>query len=250
VDYTQTCDALDGEIAAFVATVRGADPNQPVVTCPPWDMAALIKHIGYSHRWAAHMVRTRATDFVSFRDVEMGLPEDRRAYPKWLAAGRGPLLATLRAADPDEPMWAWGADKRLRFWARRQLFETTVHHADALLALGREPAIDPAQAIDGIDEFLDNLPHAAEFAPSVKELKGDGESLHFHCTDAEGEWMIQLNPAGFSWEHGHGKGSVAVRGAASDLLLLIYRRLEPDPQRFQLFGDEAVLARWLEHAHI
>ena len=147
-------------------------------------------------------------------------------------------------------MWAWGADQHARFWARRMLHETTIHHADALLALGREPAIEAAQAVDGVGEFLENLPHAAYFAPNVKELKGSGESLHFHCTDTEGEWLIRLQPDGFSWEHGHGKGSVAVRGSASDLLLLVYGRLEPDPERFQVFGEEGVLARWLEHAHI
>lgn len=243
-------EALEAEIGAFAADVSGVDPATPVPACPGWDVAALVKHAGYSHRWAGHMVSIRSDKFVSFRDVAMGLPEDRGAYAEWLASGRGPLLATLRAADPGAPMWAWGADQHVRFWARRQLFETTLHHADALLALGRQPAIAADVAVDGIDEFLENLPHAAGFAPNVKELKGSGETLHFHCTDAEGEWMVVLQPDGFSWEHGHGKGSVAVRGPASDLLLLTYGRLQPEGDRFQIFGDEAVLAGWLANAHI
>jgi len=250
VDYAHTCDALEAAIGDFAATVRGIDPSTAVATCPGWDIAALVKHSGYGHRWVEHIVHTRAETPVRFRDVEMGLPEAESAYADWLEAGRQRLLATLRAADPNEPIWAWGADKRVRFWAGRQLFETTLHHTDALLTLGRQPAIDADTAVDGIDEFLDNLPHAVDFAPNVKELKGNGESLHFHCTDAEGEWMIQLNPDGFSWEHGHGKGSVAVRGSASDLLLLIYGRRKPDGERFQIFGEEAVLARWLENAHM
>ncbi|MFI5269100.1 MAG: maleylpyruvate isomerase family mycothiol-dependent enzyme, partial [Chloroflexota bacterium] len=210
----------------------------------------LIKHVGYSHRWAGEMVRVRSDKFISFRDVPMGLPADRADYAEWLTAGREPLLGLLRAAEPDAPMWAWGADQHVRFWGRRQLFETVVHHADARLALGRSPGIDAAVAVEGVDEFLENLPYAAAFAPNVKELRGNGESLHFHCTDAEGEWMIQLNPDGFSWEHGHGKGSVAVRGAAADLLLLTYRRLKLNDARFQRFGDEGVLASWLANAHI
>ena len=46
------------------------------------------------------------------------------------------------------------------FWARRQCHETTIHSVDALAAaLGRYPtsadtAIDPAVAVDGIDELL------------------------------------------------------------------------------------------------
>jgi uncharacterized protein (TIGR03083 family) len=250
VDYLDMLGALGAEIAAFAETVTGVGPETGVATCPGWDIGALIKHVGYSHRWAGEMVRVRSDKFISFRDVQMGLPAERRNFPEWLAAGREPLLSTLRTADPDAPMWAWGADQHVRFWARRQLFETTIHHADAQLALGRAPAIEATVAVEGIDEFLENLPFAASFAPNVKELRGNGESLHLHCTDAEGEWMIQLNPEGFNWEHGHGKGSLAVRGQASDLLLLTYGRLPVDDERFQRFGDEGVLANWLARAHI
>jgi len=250
LDYSQIINALDAEIVAFAETVRRADPAAAVATCPPWDVGELVKHTGYSHRWAGEMVRRRVDKVLPFRDVAMGLPADRKEYPDWLAAGREPLVATLRAADPDAAMWAWGADRHVRFWARRQLFETAIHHADAEMALGRQPAVEAATAVEGIDEFLENLPHAAHFAPHVKELRGNGESLHFHCTDAEGEWMIQLEPDGFSWEHGHGKGSVAVRGAAADLLLLTYGRLKADDARFQRFGDEGVLASWLVNARI
>jgi uncharacterized protein (TIGR03083 family) len=250
VDYADICDAVAREVASFAGDTRGVDPATPVATCPPWDMGELVKHIGFIHRWAGQMMRGRAQARLSFKDVDLELPEDRTGYPDWLAAGGEPLVATLRQTDPDVPMWSWGADQHARFWARRQLHETAVHHADAVLALGRDQAIDNAQAVDGIDEFLENLPHAVSFAPNVKDLHGQGESLHLHCTDAEGEWMIVLNPNGFTWEHGHGKGSVAVRGTASDMLLLTYGRLKPDGNRFQVFGDEGVLARWLASAHI
>ena len=249
VEYSNMVEALGAEIGSFAETVRGVEPAMPVPACPPWNVAALVKHVGCSHRWAEHMVQRRSDRFVSFRDVPMGLPDEQGEYPAWLVAGRDPLLNTLRAAQPDEPMWAWGADQHVRFWARRQLFETTVHHADAQLALGRQPAIAVGIALEGIDEFLENLPFAERFAPNVKQLRGAGETLHLHCTDADGEWMIRLEPEGFTWEHGHGKGSVAVRGTASDLLLLTYGRLKADA-RFQSFGDETLLAKWLANASI
>ena len=153
-------------------------------------------------------------------------------------------MTALRAASPDQPTWAWGADQHACFWQRRLLHETVIHRADADLALGREPTIDANVAIDGVDEFLDNLPHAT-FSRVVKDLKGEGESLHLHCTDVDGEWLIKLNPTGFTWEHGHAKGDVAVRGAASDLLLLLYGRRKPQSEHFQIFGDAALLNRWL-----
>ena len=57
--------------------------------------------------------------------------------------------------------------------------------------------------------------------------------------------MVTLTDAGFTWGHGHGKGDVAARGAAGDLLLLVYGRLQADDERFQRFGDTALLDRWL-----
>ncbi|HEX6512229.1 MAG TPA: maleylpyruvate isomerase family mycothiol-dependent enzyme [Chloroflexota bacterium] len=249
MDYGHVCAAVEAEIAAFAQDVRGSDPVTPVRTCPPWDLAELLRHIGSIHRWAGQMVRDKAPERLSFRSLDLQLPSEPKDYPDWLAAGGTWLAGIFRTADPDAPTWAWGADQHAQFWGRRMLHETTVHRADALLALGRDPRIESARAVDGIDEFLENLPHAASFAPNVKDIRGDGETLHFHCTDAEGEWMIQLNPQGFSWEHGHGKGSIAVRGAAADLLLLVYGRLKPADERFERFGDEAVLERWLTSAH-
>jgi hypothetical protein len=43
-------------------------------------------------------------------------------------------------------------------------------------------------------------------------------------------------------EHAHAKGDVAVRGTASDLLLLLWNRAGSD--RFQVFGDAGLLDRW------
>jgi uncharacterized protein (TIGR03083 family) len=246
MDHAAACAAFTAESERFVATVREADPDTPVPTCAPWDIGRLVKHVGLIQRWAEQMVREGATERLDQRALDLALPEDRRAYPDWLAAGAAQLGTTLRAADPTQPTWSWGADQHARFWSRRALHEGTVHHADATLALGGRPSIDAAQAVDGIDEFLDNLPSAAAFTPRIAELRGTGESVHLHCTDTEGEWMITLTPDGFTWEHGHGKGTVAVRGRAEDLLLLAYGRLPAaDGDRFARFGDTALLDRWI-----
>jgi predicted lipid carrier protein YhbT len=117
--------------------------------------------------------------------------------------------------------------------------------ARAILA---EPALEPATSVDAVDELLDNLPSAGYFAPKVAELRGQGESIHLHCTDIEGEWMITLTPAGFAWEHAHGKGTVAVRGSAGDLVLLLYGRRRADDARLARFGDLGLLDHWLAHS--
>jgi uncharacterized protein (TIGR03083 family) len=241
------CDALAVEIERFVSVVSDADPSVPVPTCPDWTLADLVRHVGGVHRWAGQMVRDRAQERLRFRDVEMGLGNGADAA--WIQAGARVMLPVLRAADPDAAMWAWGADQHARFWARRMLHETTVHRADAEFALGGGgPDIAADVAVDGIDEFLDNLPRAAYFAPGVQELTGDGETISWRSTEVGERWRITLGPDGFDWDHDDRASDAEVRGAAADLLLLAYGRLPLDG--FEVKGDRSLLTRWQGHSSI
>jgi uncharacterized protein (TIGR03083 family) len=243
-EHERYCSAVETEIKRFAEVVDGVDPATPVPSCPGWTVAKLVKHVGIVHRWAEHIVAHRVGDRVSQRDVPMDLPAAASGYPAWLAAGAGPLVATLRAVDSGTPMWAWGPDHRALWWSRRMLHETTVHRADAEIAVGRTPHIDRDVAVDGIDEFLTNQSYTrgGERAGDA----GNGETVHLHATDAAGEWMITLAAEGFTWEPGHGKGTVAVRGPSRDLLLLTYGRIEPADGQFEIFGSAEVLERWRE----
>jgi uncharacterized protein (TIGR03083 family) len=81
------------------------------------------------------------------------------------------------------------------FWPRRVVHETAVHRADAELALGVEPRIDPAVAVDGVGELLENLPRS-------RPLRGSGEQLRLAATDQPAQWTIIRDPANFTWTHG------------------------------------------------
>jgi uncharacterized protein (TIGR03083 family) len=245
-EHQRYCAAVEAEVARFVELVEHADPATPVPSCPGWTMADLVKHHGTTHRWVEHVVRHRQKERIRSREVRLDLPDDVASYPEWLAEGAASLVATLRATDPDTSMWTVGADQHARFWARRVLYEAVVHRADAELALGREPAIDPETAVDGIDEFLTNLPFFEWIADGVRDLGRHSDTLHLHATDCDGEWMITLRPDGVTWGHGHGKGTVAVRATASDLLLLTYGRLRPADGRYVVFGDQQLLDHWLK----
>jgi uncharacterized protein (TIGR03083 family) len=249
MQHTDACALLPSLVTAYADVIRGADNAAAVPTCPGWDLRKLTRHLGTTQRWAAEMVRTRATERLDPRTLELGLPDDPSGYPDWVLAGGDALIASLRDADPDDAMWAWGADEHVRFWSRRMVHEAVIHTADAQLALGAAPEIDAAVAVDAVDELLDNIPSAGYFAPNVAELRGDGASIHVHCTDIEGEWTITLTPTGYTWEHAHGKGTVAVRGAAADLELLLYGRLPADDERrFTRFGDVTLLDHWLANS--
>ena len=51
-----------------------------------------------------------------------------------------------------------------------------------------------------------------------------GATLHIHCTDTAGEWLLTLTAEGCEVERIHAKGDAALRGAASDLLLAVWHR--------------------------
>ncbi len=145
-------------------------------------------------------------------------------------------------------MWAWGADQHVGFWVRRMLFETVVHRIDAELALGLTPEIDRTLAADGVDEFLANLPFATPFAPKVANLRGEGETIRFTCTDGDGDWLVRLRPDGFGLAPA-GPDTAAdatVRGTAADLLLFLYGRL--DTEAVERAGDEKLLTLWVANS--
>lgn len=241
-------DAVAAETARFVQVLRGADLTAPVPTCPGWTLADLVRHTGSVQRWFAALLRKRVQERPLSREVELRLPEDEDGYADWLADSAAEAASAFESVAPDAPMWAWGADQHARFWVRRMLFETLVHRADAELALGLAPVIDPGLATDGIDEFLVNLPFAAPFAPGVAELRGTGETLRFRCTDTGGDWTVRLRPDGFGLEASAAGADATVRGSAADLLLLAYGRLRLDAPAFEVEGDEDLLARWVTHS--
>ncbi len=210
-------------------------------TCPGWSIGDLTKHLGTVHRWAERLVRVRAPQRIA--SGEMGLGE-AQATAEWLRSGGEVLVETLRAADPEAPMWAWGADQRVRFWSRRQLHETLVHRLDVELALGRAPAAPPAVAADAIDEFLVNLSDAAYFSPGVKHLRGNGEQLSFQATDQGREWSVTLLPAGFAVGAPGGSPGATVAGPALALLLVLYRRRPLDEGRVMITGDRSLTELW------
>ena len=67
---------------------------------------------------------------------------------------------------------------------------------------------------------------ALPFRPDKAALPlDDGNTMHLHATDPglgeAGEWTIGVADGGIAWSHEHGKGTVALRGDATELLLAI-----------------------------
>lgn len=240
--------AVTAETARFVGVVERADLSTPVPSCPGWTLTDLIRHTGSVQRRFAVLLRGRIQQPPTSRDVELKLPERDAGYPQWLAESLAEATDAFDVGDLDEPMWAWGIDQHARFWVRRMLFETLVHRADAELALGLRPEIDPALALDGADEFLVNLPNASVFASGTAELRAEHRTIRFSCPD--GRRLVRLRPDGFGLEPDtDGPADAAVHAAtAADLLLLLYGRYDRTAASFELSGDQGLLDHWFAHS--
>ncbi len=234
-------EAIRSEASALGAAARSAPLTTPVPTCPGWDVGRLVGHLGRVHRWAAAAAAAG------------GEPVDARGLPKpptdeaellaWFDEGADALVTTLAAIEPGAPAWNFaGATPTAAFWRRRQAVETAVHRWDAEHAVGTASPVEAQLAADGIDEFLTVL---APYRFASEDGIDLGGSLHLHCTDVDGEWTIHTDDGVYRIDRGHAKGDVAVRGPASQLLLVVFQRLGPEADDIEVFGAPEILDRWL-----
>ena len=242
--------AFLAENRAFSELFRDADTSKPVPTCPGWSLEQLFRHVGRGDRWAAQIVRDRLEDFLDPRTVEGGKPPpDPADAISWLHGGAQRLVDAVELAGAETPVWTFLGPRAANWWIRRRLHEVAVHRADAAITVGAEFELEPEVAADGITEWLERvaIQSGSDGAPLPLE---EGSTLHLHATDPglddAGEWTVGVDQGRITWSHEHGKGSVALRGSATDLLLAILRRVPLGDTSVELFGDEAVWRNWLD----
>jgi uncharacterized protein (TIGR03083 family) len=240
--------ALLDQTQAFGELIRTADPSTPVPTCPDWTLKQLFRHVGRGTRWAAQIIAERRSEPVNPRDVRNGKPpDDLDAAIDWLNGGPQHVIVAIDQVGSEARVWTAAGMRPAGWWIRRLLHEVAVHRADAALALGIEYSLPPELAADAISEWVElMLLQSQRLTPAVDR----GRTLHLHATDADlgptGEWTIVHDENGLSWTHDHGKGDVALRGPARDLLLALVRRRQLRELDIQVFGDKAVWDAWLE----
>jgi uncharacterized protein (TIGR03083 family) len=238
MDHTEYCAAILREGHALTAAARSAGLDASVPSCPDWQVADLLGHVGRLHRWVAAIVESRGDDPTDhWSNAEPPAREDRL---DWFDAGVDLVAGALAGVDPSTEAWSWTTDRTAGFWARRQANETAVHRWDAQCAAGSVDPIEHSLAVDGIDEFFALLP----FWRHESSVRGAGETIHLHCTDGAGEWLVRIGADSVLVSREHAKGDVAARGSASELLLFLYGRVAPEA--FEVFGDATLLHRWQE----
>jgi uncharacterized protein (TIGR03083 family) len=229
-DYLESL-RRDGEALLAAAAVAGLDAGVP--GCPGWRVADLLHHVGeVAHFWGT-LVRERLTEPSGY--VPPARP-DGAAVADWCRDRHAFLLDALRETPDDAQVWTWSRDHRVGFVVRRMAHEVAVHRVDAEQATGRPGAIEPELASDGIDELLDH------FVGPQGAGQAAGGSVHVHCTDVAGEWLLRFEAGGPVLTREHAKGDVALRGPASDLLLALWRRRPLDA--VEVIGDAGALDRF------
>ena len=221
--------------------------DEAVRACPGWTVADLLAHHAGVFRVVTAQLRAEpGSDLVPFDP-----PEADVAPLDMLARAGDELVTALGDTDPDEHRPNWAGAPTAAFWFRRMAQETVIHRVDAQLAHTQPDPIDPALAIDGVDELADVfLPYAG-----ARGITGSGETVHLHATDDAiaagglegGEWTFRFHDGGVDVERGHAKGDMAVRGAAGQLLLFAWNRR---PVEVECFGEPDPLAFWARTVRI
>ena len=222
----------DGLALADAAEQAGLDAAVPC--CPGWTVADLLWHTGEVHLFWRTCVAEGWEEPSAY--VEPDRPLGDMLVP-WYRDGVQRTVEVLTTTDADAPLWTWTPTGRTAAWVvRRMAQETAVHRWDAEAAAGEPSSIDAELAVDGVDEFFEFFTGSA-----VEGAAAVGGTVHLHATDADGEWLVD---AGMQVRREHAKGDAAVRGTASDLLLLLWRRVGLDDDgRFEVFGDADVARR-------
>jgi uncharacterized protein (TIGR03083 family) len=247
VDIAEHIAVLRREGELFAAAAEHTDLETPVPTTPEWNMRDLVRHMGDVHRWArTHVAEGRQQPIgkEELQEIAGPLPDDAGLLD-WFREGHDRLVRTLEAADPHLQCWSFlPAPSPLAFWARRQAHETGIHRADAQSPAGRITPFAPDVAVDGVDELL------------LGFFAGNGDkaplppprTLYVQATDADAGWLAFMNDRSVRHVGEDPGADCAVRGAASDLYLLLWNRRNADG--LDVTGDRSVIEFWRQNAQI
>jgi len=184
---------------------EGLDATVP--STPEWNLRDLAHHVGEVQRFWAENVRAGNPDGPW--PGEVASPTDD-VLAGWLRQATASLCDALQAAGPAAPCWTWwGEPATAGAVARHQVQEIAVHTWDAEAVAASPDPLRRDVADDGVAEFLEvMLGSSADAVPGVVTLR---------ATDTGGSWRVAGG--------GPGRRQAEVSGTASDLVLMLYRRL-------------------------
>lgn len=218
--------SIERDAAVMISIASTTPLDRPVPSCPGWSLEDLMVHTGVVHR---HKTIILADGWVEESPPEPSGPNDHDIVT-WFAEGVVAMIDTMRSIDLAQPRWTWCShDHAGAWWVRRMAHETAIHAADAMLAVGETPTLEPSFATDGVDEILDEMMVGA---PSWGELRPQ-------------PGVIELRAGSRTWTLGSAKfsGTSPASGTTfTDLLALRWADEAPD---VRVVSDPSTLDLWL-----
>jgi uncharacterized protein (TIGR03083 family) len=147
------------------------------------------------------------------------------------------LGAVAQAGGPEVIVATFSGPRPAQWWIRRLLHETTVHRADAALAVREPYELDPVLAADGIDEWLGRL---AERPWQDLPIES-GQQVSFVAIDVDASWTMlrRGNDIRVSRISADSLSGVKLEGSAGGLFLALFRRLDAQQAGCRVQGDSS-----------
>ena len=221
---------------ADAAAAGNLDAQVP--TCPEWNIAKLLIHMGQHHRWVADAVVGGGEE-----PATPGKPGLRgEDLIEWVRDGVIALADLLDRKDDETPAWSWSGDNRVGFWRRRTANETLVHRWDVQNAVGVPAELDPELAADGVDEIFQVMVSPGDKNTGTKR----GRALFEIPGRADG-WLVDLSgdtvPAP-ELVSARSDADVVLRAPAPEMLLYLWGRKGSEVLEYE--GDEEMFSA-LDH---
>ena len=245
------------QTALIASWVRDADPALPVPSCPEWQLADLVEHVGATQQWVAALTEERIVDpQAAFAVTGEEAPAQPTAWPDWLRRSADRAAAAFAGASSGADIFdPSGSNDGLTFWRRRLFGEVSVHRIDTALTLGRPYQLTAPLAGVAIDDWLDTISSAgwAANVPGFADaMRGDGETVAWVAEDIDRAWILRRGTAPLTLTRGSA-ATVAdtdgrVQGPAVDLLHVVSRRRPLDQDATcRVTGDRAELVHLIDN---
>ncbi|HKR99196.1 MAG TPA: maleylpyruvate isomerase family mycothiol-dependent enzyme [Candidatus Dormibacteraeota bacterium] len=189
--------------------------------CPGWDVREVVRHTGSVYR---HKVACMQLGRSPGEDGWIREPAPHEDLELWFQDSLELLLDELRSRQPEDATFTWWPeDQTVGFWGRRMALETAVHRVDVESAAGSMTPVDPALALDGIDEVL-------RIFLVARDQPADADGQHRVDVASDGEsWTVELHNDRVTTTAGASPDADArLSGDSEPLFLYLWGRAERD----------------------
>ncbi len=222
-------EIIAAESRRLAETVAALDLEARVPSTPEWSVRDLAHHIGEVQWYWGQNVHAQNAAERSGAGLT-AFPEDSDLLA-WLGWCTYSLLGAFREVGADSPCWAWWPEPHTAgAVGRHQAQEVSVHRWDAEGVTGSSMPLHPGLADDGVPEFIEIM-----VGSDLASLPG---AVTLTAVDTGASWRVG--------GAGDGTRVSELRATASDLVLMLYRRL-PVPDG-DVEGDPMLVAALLSLA--